>query len=276
MREPRRTGVLEIVDAARMLRMLFRRSDKVFKDALMDHHIHGKNHVSAGNKSCTRRKQIVYPLEEAREFQKDGVEAKDRRSLYETCLSSLVVLGDSLERELNENERISKLTPEPCAGDQSCVSVTLLIVAVSPFQKSSRFKMEYFPDPPSYIGVLEILEDNEDDSRKDFTNIASTAPRDLAECYTNPLNKKYHPKRTRRTVDMARSASFTKPPRKDFEKGPLVMGAIRSTRRKVVYNCYFRELRDRNMELFEFTRPISKGGSNRSLAWPKVRWGNDG
>ncbi|RPA99913.1 hypothetical protein L873DRAFT_1827852 [Choiromyces venosus 120613-1] len=55
--------------------------------------------------------------------------------------------------------------------------------------------------------VLEILNDSEDDSTEEFTNIATTAPRDLAELYTKILDKSTKPDKARRILNIVVAAA---------------------------------------------------------------------
>jgi hypothetical protein len=55
--------------------------------------------------------------------------------------------------------------------------------------------------------ILEILRESVDDSREEFTNIVSTAPRDLAELYTKILDKSTRPDKARRILNIVVAAA---------------------------------------------------------------------
>ncbi|RPA99453.1 hypothetical protein L873DRAFT_1806657 [Choiromyces venosus 120613-1] len=55
--------------------------------------------------------------------------------------------------------------------------------------------------------VLGILNDSEDDSTEEFTNIATTAPRDLAELYSKILDKSTKPDKARRILNIVVAAA---------------------------------------------------------------------
>ncbi|PWW73394.1 hypothetical protein C7212DRAFT_347543 [Tuber magnatum] len=221
--------------------------------------------------------------------------------------------------------------------------------------------------------VLEILEENEDDSQEEFTNIATTTPCDLAELYTKILNKSTNPTKARRILQIVVAAArpltlqemnvalkITQDHRsiedledlrpgfektiylvhqtarefllkgtlsghgewrytlcpvdssfmlanicisylslQDFETNPSAMDTLsiarsarssRGARRDVVYNYvrsyalldyaanhwagHFRDSQERQFELFEPTRFICKGGSNRLSIWLMAYWEN--
>jgi hypothetical protein len=55
--------------------------------------------------------------------------------------------------------------------------------------------------------ILDIMDDCEDDSVEEFTNIVSTAPRDIAELYTKILDRGKYPDRARRIASIVVGAA---------------------------------------------------------------------
>ncbi|RPA93500.1 hypothetical protein L873DRAFT_1815655 [Choiromyces venosus 120613-1] len=228
--------------------------------------------------------------------------------------------------------------------------------------------------------VLGILKDSEEDSREEFINIVTTAPRDLAELYTKILDKSTKPDKARRILNIVVAAArpltlqemnvafkikrehnsitdlgdlpegfertvknlcglfvrvidskiylvhqtareflikgsssghgnwqYTLCPRdsnfimtdicisylslEEFASDPLVLADTDSIREESLDNYlqkysfldyaarhwtdHFRDSKDQQRELFEFTRLICEAGSRRFLTWLQVHWFHD-
>ncbi|RPA93545.1 NACHT-ANK domain protein transcript variant 3 [Choiromyces venosus 120613-1] len=215
--------------------------------------------------------------------------------------------------------------------------------------------------------VLGVLNDSEDDSTEEFTKIATTAPRDLAELYTKILDKSTKPDKARRILNIVVAAArpltlremnvafkikrehnsikdlgdlsegfekvknlcglfvrvidskiylahptareflikgsssghgnwqYTLCPGdsnfimtdicisylslEEFESDPLVLSFDNYLQKYAFldyaarhWTDHFRDLKDQQMELFEFTRLICEAGSGRFLTWLQVYW----